>query len=298
MGLEVFSGCTSLKSITIPDSVKFIGENAFDRCHNLTIKCHKDSDAHEYAIRRDIPVNLIESLSESRISSSEAKDYRVVTVAMDVAMPADKRLEDYGAGGGGPSGPNSLFRRLSGTLASVGLEMAGDYIDSVGEVTQFYKDNDYEFFTESASLKEGTDSLRSKFLRIMKEIDEETPMDQESADRFWDKWYLVIEPLFDYSDEEGPDDSYYKYYSQVEVPDEVMKQVIDIYSKEFSESLKEDAFDYDENSEEDQDLWDMCSTKMGDEFLDMFGIPSDAIGEQDWTRLIDALVRIHKVAEK
>lgn len=79
---------------------------------------------------------------ESLKEATNPEDYRVVTVSMDVAMPSDKRLEDYGVGGGGNS---KLFSAISKTLESVGLEMAGDYIDSVGEVTQVYKDNEYEF---------------------------------------------------------------------------------------------------------------------------------------------------------
>lgn len=80
---------------------------------------------------------------ESLTESTDPRDYRVVTVAMDVAMPADKKESDFGIGSTDPRSP--LYNVLSKALESVGLEMAGDYIDSVGEVTQVYKDNEYEF---------------------------------------------------------------------------------------------------------------------------------------------------------
>lgn len=92
-------------------------------------------------------------LNESKRIFKEAtgpQDYRVVTVTMDVAMPADQRLEDYGVGGGGHN--DKLYSALSRALESVGLEMAGDYIDSIGDVTDVYKDNEYEFsFNETLS---------------------------------------------------------------------------------------------------------------------------------------------------
>lgn len=88
-------------------------------------------------------INESKKVTESLTEATGPQDYRVVTVTMDVAMPADKRLEDYGVGGGGHN--DKLYSALSRALESVGLEMAGDYIDSVGEVTQVYKDNEYEF---------------------------------------------------------------------------------------------------------------------------------------------------------
>lgn len=80
---------------------------------------------------------------ESLTESTDPQDYRVVTVAMDVAMPADKKESDFGIGSTDPRNP--LYNALSKALESVGLEMAGDYIDSDGDVTDVYKDNDYEF---------------------------------------------------------------------------------------------------------------------------------------------------------
>lgn len=96
---------------------------------NLLVRIYKMTKSFEY--------------SESLTEATGPQDYRVVTVTMDVAMPADKRLEDYGVGGGGRN--DKLYSALSRALESVGLEMAGDYIDSVGEVTKVYKDNEYEF---------------------------------------------------------------------------------------------------------------------------------------------------------
>lgn len=45
-----FSGCSSLASISIPDSVSSIGYGAFDNTSkSLTIHCSRDSFAHKYA---------------------------------------------------------------------------------------------------------------------------------------------------------------------------------------------------------------------------------------------------------
>lgn len=80
---------------------------------------------------------------ESLAESADPKNYKVFTMAMDVAVPADKSLRELGVGSTDPRNP--LYNALSDALESLGLEMAGDYIDSTGEVTQVYKDNEYEF---------------------------------------------------------------------------------------------------------------------------------------------------------
>ena len=49
IGKQAFYGCTSLTSVTIPDSVTSIGEKAFYDCTKLTIYCEatsKPSDWH------------------------------------------------------------------------------------------------------------------------------------------------------------------------------------------------------------------------------------------------------------
>lgn len=88
-------------------------------------------------------INESKKVTESLTEATGPQDYRVVTVTMDVAMPADKKESDFGIGSTDPRNP--LYNALSKALESVGLEMAGDYVDSVGEVTQVYKDNEYEF---------------------------------------------------------------------------------------------------------------------------------------------------------
>ena len=52
---SVFSGCTSLTSADIPASVKSIGEDAFFLCTNLTIYGTKGSYAETYANKNNIP---------------------------------------------------------------------------------------------------------------------------------------------------------------------------------------------------------------------------------------------------
>lgn len=40
--------CENLKSINIPKSVESIGNDVFEFCDNVTIKCYENSYAHEY----------------------------------------------------------------------------------------------------------------------------------------------------------------------------------------------------------------------------------------------------------
>lgn len=91
------------------------------------------------------------------VELNEAKnhDYKVVQVTMDVAIPMDKDLNDYGVSA---QSNGKLFSVLNKALNSLGLEMAGDYIEEGNDVTDVYNDNDYEFeFDESLSEDLGTD---------------------------------------------------------------------------------------------------------------------------------------------
>ena len=59
-GLEVigwfaFYGCEGLMDVNIPDSVTSIGYAVFDGCPNVTLICHKDSYAAQYAASYGLP---------------------------------------------------------------------------------------------------------------------------------------------------------------------------------------------------------------------------------------------------
>ena len=55
IGMDAFSHCTGLTSITIPDSVTEIGYNAFEGCNNLTIYAPAGSYAEQYTKKENIP---------------------------------------------------------------------------------------------------------------------------------------------------------------------------------------------------------------------------------------------------
>ncbi|MBR2132342.1 MAG: leucine-rich repeat protein [Oscillospiraceae bacterium] len=59
IGDASFASCESLKQITLPASLGRIGDDAFVGCPNLTIRCFRDSFAHEYAREHGYLVEFI-----------------------------------------------------------------------------------------------------------------------------------------------------------------------------------------------------------------------------------------------
>ena len=57
MGNYAFSNCTNLTSITIPDSVTNIGDNAI--VSTATVYCYENSAAHDYAVNNSLDYVLI-----------------------------------------------------------------------------------------------------------------------------------------------------------------------------------------------------------------------------------------------
>ena len=55
IGVNAFSRCKRLTSVTIPDSVKSIDFGVFKGCPNLTIHAPAGSYAEQYAKEHDIP---------------------------------------------------------------------------------------------------------------------------------------------------------------------------------------------------------------------------------------------------
>jgi hypothetical protein len=69
--LGAFKRCSSLTSITIPNSVNNIGNSTFEGCDNLTIHCNKDSYTEQYAKENNIPYKIIETPEVPNVVSNE-----------------------------------------------------------------------------------------------------------------------------------------------------------------------------------------------------------------------------------
>ena len=78
IGEGAFGGCSGLQSITIPNSVVSIGADAFAACWNLTIRCPMDSYAATYADLFDIPVAYTDTVVSLEIAT--LPDQRVYPV--------------------------------------------------------------------------------------------------------------------------------------------------------------------------------------------------------------------------
>lgn len=124
-----------------------ISTNFADKCSEVIGVESEKIPEREWIELIDLLVRIFKMtksrVSESLTEATDPKDYKVFSLTMDVAVPAAKSLREFGIGSTDPRNP--LYNALSKALESVGLEMAGDYIDSVGEVTKVYKDNEYEF---------------------------------------------------------------------------------------------------------------------------------------------------------
>ena len=129
-----------------------------------------DEDGNKVDVEVEVEVDGKKVSNESKpikeSVDSSVTDYKVFSLKMDVAVPGDKSLREFGVGSTDPHNP--LYNALSKALESVGLEMAGDYIDSDGDVTDVYKYNDYEFFNESKPIKESIDLSVTDYEGILK----------------------------------------------------------------------------------------------------------------------------------
>lgn len=115
---------------------------------------------------KDAPTKDEDGSSKNSASMNEASgDYKVLQMAMDVAIPANMTVDDLGVASS--YGNHKLFNAISKVLREFGCEMAGDFISADDDMTDIYKDNDYEFdlgecITEGSSAEDAA----SHFLEI------------------------------------------------------------------------------------------------------------------------------------
>ena len=95
-----FHGCSALTTITIPESVSTINQNAFQDCKSLTIFCYKNSCAHSFASKNNIPYILLDDdtpASQFTFSTSGGKKGYILKyfgTAADVVIPEQINGED------------------------------------------------------------------------------------------------------------------------------------------------------------------------------------------------------------
>lgn len=71
--MGAFDGCTALETLEVPETVTEIGLNAFINCNNLTLRVKEGSAAHDYALGKNIPFELVGAEPERTVSSIEIK---------------------------------------------------------------------------------------------------------------------------------------------------------------------------------------------------------------------------------
>lgn len=122
--------------------IKTIKRSMKDYAGDLYELAEEDPDIKKAC---DDLVKKIKSFKSESLHEDASRDnYRVFTLAMDVAFPIGKTPSDYGTDSTTPG--SELYNALYDALESLGLEMAGDYISEESEVTNVYQNNEYEFF--------------------------------------------------------------------------------------------------------------------------------------------------------
>jgi len=70
IGSNAFYGCTNLEKIMIPDSVVSFDSSVFAKCEKLTIYCYSDSEAEKYAVENGINYTLLDDPTPLPISET------------------------------------------------------------------------------------------------------------------------------------------------------------------------------------------------------------------------------------
>ena len=107
INFSTFSGCSSLTSVTIPDSVTWIGINAFEGCSSVTLIVERDSYAEQHAKNNNISYKYIgekdtgniteepeQPTTEQPISNQPAEEEEQVVVGSVTMVPIETETDD------------------------------------------------------------------------------------------------------------------------------------------------------------------------------------------------------------
>ncbi len=95
IGNSSFNYCSNLQKIVIPDSVSKIGRNAFSNCGSLTIYCNTGSFAETYAIKNNLPVSTNNSANNSAVIGDVDGDNEISSYDSLLVLRYSVGLENF-----------------------------------------------------------------------------------------------------------------------------------------------------------------------------------------------------------
>jgi hypothetical protein len=103
LGNAAFAGCSNLKGVIIPQSVKVIAVNVFDQCHRLKRICYNAKDAR------------LEEDDKHHVFTECGKDLRAFGTTLEIGAGVEKI-------------PDKLFCPYLGNAEDYGLNICAIYV--------------------------------------------------------------------------------------------------------------------------------------------------------------------------
>lgn len=216
---------------------------------------------------------------ESLKEATGLQNYRVVSVTMDVALPANKSLDDYGTDSS--RGSANLYRALSGALESVGLKMAGDYVDAQADHTDVYKDNDYAFEFEESLKEDITETPIEDIDKFTAEVKERFPGSEVIFDGDTNTIKITLDDKKEEeSVKETPEESTSDVKEETLTP-EYTSDLLDMAQMSFETGVRFDEGDFEDSEDFDkyQQLIDLGPAGFYEEYKDTLDFDPDFVAE-------------------